>query len=80
MQLRQPNPVPYLTFIQSIYEDNFIVCEAKAWKVRLPHANRQDHKRLYRPQNAQRLAEFKIKVAHPDAKDPQDAFFYLHTT
>ncbi|KAI0653862.1 Serine/threonine-protein kinase [Cubamyces menziesii] len=48
--------------LQSIYEDNFIVCEAKAWK------------------NAQRLAEFKIKVAHPDAKDPQDAFFYLHTT
>ncbi|KAL1938729.1 hypothetical protein VTO73DRAFT_11332 [Trametes versicolor] len=50
-----------ITALQSIYDQDFTVREAKAWK------------------GAQRLAEFNIKVAHPQEEHAEHIYFYLHT-
>ncbi|KAI0635341.1 Serine/threonine-protein kinase [Trametes polyzona] len=50
-----------ITALQSIYDKDFAVREAKAWK------------------SAQRLAEFNIRVTHPQDEHAEHIFFSLHT-
>ncbi|KAH9846907.1 Serine/threonine-protein kinase [Lenzites betulinus] len=50
-----------ITALQSIYDRDFVIREAKAWK------------------GAQRLAEFNIKVSHPQDEHSDSYYFQLHT-
>ncbi|KAI0828484.1 Serine/threonine-protein kinase [Trametes gibbosa] len=50
-----------ITALQSIYDKDFVIREAKAWK------------------GAQRLAEFNIKVTHPQDEHAESFYFQLHT-
>jgi translation initiation factor 2-alpha kinase 4 len=76
METAQEKQQSEIIALKSIYADDFIELQPRAWKVRFP-SPRVQHLLSYLFQGAAHLHEFKIKITHLD--QPAKVFFHLHT-